>query len=144
MARASPSRDRAHRMPPGVVSAATLDDDLRRGEQRTLAGRSIAGRLALALASYHETFGMPMVEAMACGTPVLASCASSLPEIGGEAALYLPPHDAAAWAEALRLIVADAALRDAAADRRPRSRDALQLGSTARKSISLSFVRLRG
>ena len=51
------------------------------------------GTLALALPSYHETFGMPMIEAMACGAPVLASHAGSLPEVGARAALYLPPHD---------------------------------------------------
>lgn len=70
------------------------------------------GATALALASYHETFGMPMLEAMACATPVVASRASSLPEIGGDAALYAPPDDAGAWAAALRRIVDDADLRE--------------------------------
>ena len=53
-----------------------------------------------------------MIEAMACGTPVIASQASSLPEIGGTAALYAPPDDAGAWAGALRRVADDAALRD--------------------------------
>ncbi len=98
-------------MRPRSSRAGTLDDDLAAGKSERL--RALyRGAIALALPSYHETFGMPMVEAMACGTPVLASCASSLPEVGADAALYLPPHDAAAWAEALQLIVADAALRD--------------------------------
>jgi glycosyltransferase involved in cell wall biosynthesis len=65
----------------------------------------------LTLASYHETFGMPILEAMACGTPVLASRASALPEIGGEAALYAPPDDAREWAASLRRIVDDEELR---------------------------------
>jgi glycosyltransferase involved in cell wall biosynthesis len=54
---------------------------------------------------------MPMLEAMACGTPVAASRASSLPEVGGDAALYAAPDDADAWASTLRRIVDDAALR---------------------------------
>jgi glycosyltransferase involved in cell wall biosynthesis len=62
------------------------------------------GALALCVPSYHETFGMPMIEAMACGTPVLASRASCLPEIGGDAALYAQPHDAQSWAQILTQI----------------------------------------
>jgi glycosyltransferase involved in cell wall biosynthesis len=49
---------------------------------------------------------------MACGTPVVASQGSSLPEIGGDAALYAPSGDADAWADALRRITEDVALRD--------------------------------
>lgn len=60
------------------------------------------GALALCVPSYYETFGMPMVEAMACGTPVIASHASCLPEIAGDAARYAQPHDIAAWVTALR------------------------------------------
>jgi glycosyltransferase involved in cell wall biosynthesis len=96
----------------GVVHAGNLGDDLtvrRTGDGLRALYR---GALALALASYHETFGMPMLEAMACGTPVVASRAGSLPEIGGDAALYAPPDDADAWALALRNVTADAALRD--------------------------------
>ncbi|MFY9718520.1 MAG: glycosyltransferase family 1 protein, partial [Candidatus Cybelea sp.] len=95
---------------PGVVHLGDLADDLRAGGDDTL--RAVyRGATALTLASYHETFGMPMLEAMACGTPVLASNTSSLPEIGGEAAFYLPSDGAQAWAEALRGIVSDDGLR---------------------------------
>jgi len=96
----------------GVFHAGNLGDDLnaRRADEGL---RSLyRGAIALALASYHETFGMPLLEAMACGTPVVASRASSLPEIGGDAALFVPPDDVQAWTEALRRITADAALRD--------------------------------
>ena len=75
------------------------------------------GAIAVTVASYHETFGMPMLEAMACGTPVVASQASSLPEIGGDAALYAPPDDAAAWAQALQRVTEDAAAARSFTDR---------------------------
>ena len=96
----------------GVVHAGNLGDDLsaRRSDEGLRA--LYRGALALALASYHETFGMPMLEAMACGTPVIASRTSSLPEIGADAALYAPPDDAEAWASALRTVSSDAGLRE--------------------------------
>ena len=86
---------------PGVLHAGNLADDLNPGTAAPLRDW-YRGAVALALASYHETFGMPMLEAMACGTPVLASRGSSLEEVGGDAALYLPSDDADAWANALR------------------------------------------
>jgi glycosyltransferase involved in cell wall biosynthesis len=95
---------------PGVVHVGNLADDLTAGGGETLRA-TYRGAIALALASYHETFGMPMLEAMACATPVVASAASSLLEIGGDAALYAPPHDATAWSCALRRVVEDAPLR---------------------------------
>ncbi|MGQ9815161.1 MAG: glycosyltransferase family 4 protein [Candidatus Roseilinea sp.] len=61
--------------------------------------------------SVYEGFGLPVLEAMACGAPVLCSDASSLPEIAGDAALLAPPTDAAGWAAALRRALSDDALR---------------------------------
>ena len=49
--------------------------------------------LALIFPSFYEGFGLPVVEAMACGTPVLASNSSSIPEVAGDAALYFNPYD---------------------------------------------------
>ena len=97
---------------PGVVHAGNLGDDLTAGSADAGLRALYRGAVALALASYHETFGMPMLEAMACGTPVVASRAGSLPEIGGDAALYAPPDDASAWADALGRVARDAGLRD--------------------------------
>ena len=51
--------------------------------------------------SLYEGFGLPLLEAMACGAACLAAATSSLPEIGGEAAIYIPPLDAGLWAEAI-------------------------------------------
>lgn len=52
--------------------------------------------------SRYEGFGLPVLEAMNYGAPVVASSAASIPEAGGDAALYVPPGDAAALADALR------------------------------------------
>lgn len=65
----------------------------------------------LAFPSVYEGFGLPPLEAMACGTPVVASNAASLPEVCGEAAMLISPADAAAWAEALRRVLTDRQLR---------------------------------
>jgi glycosyltransferase involved in cell wall biosynthesis len=57
--------------------------------------------------SLYEGFGLPALEAMACGTPVIASNRSSLPEVVGDAGLLADPTDATAWADALVSLLAD-------------------------------------
>jgi glycosyltransferase involved in cell wall biosynthesis len=52
--------------------------------------------------SVFEGFGLPVLEAMACGTPVIVSNASSLPEVAGDAGLCISPRDVEGWANALR------------------------------------------
>jgi glycosyltransferase involved in cell wall biosynthesis len=51
--------------------------------------------------SVFEGFGLPILEAMACGTPVILSDASSLPEVAGESGLQLDPYDLSQWTQAL-------------------------------------------
>ncbi|MCS6963884.1 glycosyltransferase family 1 protein [Thermoflexus sp.] len=63
--------------------------------------------------SRYEGFGMPPLEAMACGTPVIAARASSLPEVVGEAGLLIDPDDVEGWAEGIRTLLRDGALREA-------------------------------
>ena len=62
--------------------------------------------------SIYEGFGMPPLEAMACGTPVITSNSSSLPEVVGDAGLMAPPHDSAAFAEAIDRVLSDEDLRE--------------------------------
>lgn len=61
--------------------------------------------------SIYEGFGLPVLEAMACGTPVIASSASSLPEIGGDAARYVEPSSVPAIAEAISSVWVNADLQ---------------------------------
>ena len=67
--------------------------------------------------SRYEGFGLPVLEAMSYGAPVVASSAAAIPEAGGDAALYVPPADAAALAEALRRVWTDKELAARMRDR---------------------------
>lgn len=66
---------------------------------------------ALAYPSFYEGFGLPPLEAMACGTPVVASHATSLGEVVGDAGILVDPHDITALADGLREVRDDGALR---------------------------------
>ena len=66
----------------------------------------------LCLPSFDEGFGLPILEAMACGTPVIASTAGALPEVVGEAGLLFDPTDVSAIADALRRTLQDGELRE--------------------------------
>jgi glycosyltransferase involved in cell wall biosynthesis len=76
-----------------------------------------AAATAFVFPSLYEGFGLPPLEALACGTPVVASHAASLPEVVGEAGLLLDPADVSGWAAALQRLWTDAAYRAELADR---------------------------
>ncbi len=64
-----------------------------------------------AFPSLYEGFGLPPLEAMACGTPVIASTSSSVPEVVGDAGLLVDPLDVPGWTDALRQLLDDDPLR---------------------------------
>ena len=68
--------------------------------------------LCLAFPSFYEGFGLPPLEAMALGCPVIVARSGALPEVCGEAALYCDPHDPATLAQAIRAFQAAPALRE--------------------------------
>jgi glycosyltransferase involved in cell wall biosynthesis len=71
-----------------------------------------AGAQALVFPSLYEGFGLPTLEAMACGTPVACSNTASLPEVGGDAALYFDPANEDAIVETLRRLLSDVERQD--------------------------------
>jgi glycosyltransferase involved in cell wall biosynthesis len=72
----------------------------------------MTGAVAIAQVALYEGFGMPVVEAMACGTPAIVSNVSSLPEAAGEAGLLVDPNSVTQIEQAIRLISSDKKLRE--------------------------------
>ena len=92
----------------GLHGAVTFE-----GYTEGVALRHLYARAAcLVLPSLREGFGLPVLEAMACGTPVITSSNSSLPEVGGDAAVRIDPHDAVDLADAMYRVLADRDLRE--------------------------------
>jgi glycosyltransferase involved in cell wall biosynthesis len=104
----------------GMEVARTAASELRLGERVLFPGYVAAEELAallqtcraLVYPSLYEGFGMPILEAMAFGKPVLCSNAASLPEVAGDAALYFDPRQPQTLATAIEQIVRDTDLAD--------------------------------
>ena len=94
--------------------------------------------------SLYEGFGLPVLEALACGCPVVCSNSSSLPEVGGEAALLVPPTDVAALTQALSRVLDDAGLRDDLRARGLRQAARFSWHETARKTRAVYQAVLDG
>jgi len=71
-----------------------------------------SGAEVFVLPSLYEGFGLPPLEAMACGCPVVTSNTSSLPEVVGEAGIMVNPYDTDSLAQAMRQVLTDAKIRD--------------------------------
>ena len=63
------------------------------------------GAIACVLPSFHEGFGIPIIEAMACGTPVITSNCSAMPEVAGDAAILVDPYSVESIATAMREVL---------------------------------------
>jgi glycosyltransferase involved in cell wall biosynthesis len=92
-------------MPDAVIRLGVVEDERLQTLYRTAT--------ALAYPSLYEGFGLPVLEAMASGTPVIASRAASIPEVLGDAGILLSPDDVSEWTQAILRVTNDEHLRHA-------------------------------
>ena len=95
------------------------------------------GARLMVFPSLYEGFGLPILEAMASGVPVVASNTSSMPEVAGEAALMIDPRDPGAMAEAMARVLADDQLRTAMIRRGIARVQRFTWGSVAEQTLAL-------
>jgi glycosyltransferase involved in cell wall biosynthesis len=90
-----------------------------------------------AFPSLYEGFGLPPLEAMACGTPVVASTSSSVPEVVDDAGLLVDPLDVPGWTDALRRLLDDQSLRAALRERGLHRAACFTWGKTAQRWLKI-------
>jgi glycosyltransferase involved in cell wall biosynthesis len=101
------------------------------------------GALLLAHPALDEGFGLTIAEAMACGTPVLATNRGAVPSVAGGAAELLDPQEPAAWRDAMASLAADPARRADLAERGRRQAAGLTIERTARATVEVYDEALR-
>ncbi len=87
--------------------------------------------------SLYEGFGIPPLEAMACGAPVLVSDAPALPELVGDSAAIAPASDAAAWADLLNRIISDTGFSNSLAEKGPIRATEFSWSRTAKQTMDV-------
>jgi glycosyltransferase involved in cell wall biosynthesis len=120
---AAAAESREHVRLPGFVSDADL-------------AALYAGCSVFCFPSLYEGFGLPVLEAMASGAPVIASNVSSLPEVGGDAAVYVDPHDDDAIRAALERLLTSPDERTELSERGRRRAAAFSWNSAAEKLVA--------
>ncbi len=116
-------------MPPNVSFRPALEDRALR--------RLVAGARLLVHPARSEGFGYPPLEAMAAGTPVVAAAGGALPDVLGDAALFVEPGDAAGLARAIRHLLDDASLREDLRERGRRRAQAFLPPVVARRVLDV-------
>jgi glycosyltransferase involved in cell wall biosynthesis len=96
-----------------------------------------SGAALFAFPSLHEGFGLPVLEAMAAGAPVVASDIAAIREVAGEAAMLVRPGDADAWAEAIEALLGDAQRRAEMVEQGRRRAELFSWASTAAATLEV-------
>jgi glycosyltransferase involved in cell wall biosynthesis len=95
------------------------------------------GAQALVHPSFYEGFGLPPLEAMLCGIPVVCSNVSALPEVVGDAALLVPPEEASEWTVAMWRVLHDQELRDEMQEKGYKRSQCFSVEKTAHQTLEV-------
>ena len=105
--------------------------------ERTEALRLLREACALVYPSWFEGFGIPILEAMSLGVPVICSNTSSMPEVAGDAALLVAPDDLQGWSDAMQRLATDNVLRDTLTEKGRKQASAYSWEESAQKITAI-------